>query len=194
MHAGRKTTETVKSETNLKAQVQLHVGENPPKQYNINTHEYQTPNTYLGKESGANPTHGRIHLEHIFDIGIFKDTLLPNLALHSSLAAVAWGAGRYFNYVESKDVLWASAQVANAWWSAVGSRFFMDGVPLGTILRALSWPEKLLLTGVTAWGGQMTYRVVSRALRRGTDDPRYASYKKEEGWWNKVRRPPPSPP
>lgn len=169
--------------------VQLHVGENPAQQYNINNmSERNTAPDYLGKPGTSSPNSGlgRIHPQHIFDVGIFKDTLAPNLALHSSLAVVAWGAGRYFNYVESKDVLWSSGQLINTWWSAVGSRVFLDGIPLGSVFSAMSWPERLILGGTTLWGGRLTYRIISRALRRQTDDPRYAEVKKEEGFWNKV--------
>lgn len=168
--------------------IQLHYGENAPIQRNINTNQYQTPSTYLGKEgpSSTSPSHGRIYLHNLIDVGIFKDTLLPNLTLHSSLAIAAWGGGRYFDYVESKDLLWSGGQLVNAWWSAVGRRVFTLGIPLGTVLGAISWPERLLLTGITLWGGHVTYRIGSRAYRRGTEEPRYDLQKREEGYWNKV--------
>jgi steroid 5-alpha reductase family enzyme len=42
----------------------------------------------------------------------------------------------------------------------------------------------LVLTGVTLWGGRLFYRIASRSVKRGGDDPRYEEEKKEEGYWN----------
>ena len=59
---------------------------------------------------------------------------------------------------------------------------------LSQALRRLSWPERLILTGVTAWGGRLFYRTALRSVKRGADDPRYeeSGIKKEEGFWNKA--------
>lgn len=47
--------------------------------------------------------------------------------------------------------------------------------------------ERLLLTGVTIWGGRLFYRIASRSLARGADDPRYeAEKKKEDDYWTKA--------
>ncbi|KAK3934050.1 hypothetical protein QBC46DRAFT_429355 [Diplogelasinospora grovesii] len=131
------------------------------------------------------------HIRHLplsaslFDVGIFRDTLLPSVALHSSLSAVAYAVGRYTDRVETKDWLWPGAQIVNAWWSSVGRRVVLDGVPLGGVVATLSRPERLLLTGVTLWGGRLLYRLVSRSVRRGgKDDPRYAAAKKDPNFWN----------
>ncbi|KAK9414089.1 putative Steroid 5-alpha reductase C-terminal domain-containing protein [Seiridium unicorne] len=126
----------------------------------------------------------------LFDVGIFKDTILPSLSLHGSLALVAYGIGRATNSVEAKDFLWPAAPIANAWWSAVG-RKVQRGLTLGQALTLLSRPERLLLTGVTLWGGRLLYRISSRSARRrksgkGTDDARYEEAKKEDGFWNKA--------
>jgi steroid 5-alpha reductase family enzyme len=120
-----------------------------------------------------------------FDIGIFKDTLLPSFSLHTGLALVAYTGGRLTNRVETKDWLWPSGQVINAWWSAVGRRF-AAGVPASRIWPTISRPERLMLAGVTLWGGRLFYRVVSRSLKRGTDEPRYEPKNSEENFWNKA--------
>jgi steroid 5-alpha reductase family enzyme len=135
--------------------------------------------TYIDK------THSKTHVHSasLFDIGILKDTLVPSLTLHSGLAVIAYGASRYTQRLEAKDWLWPSGQVANAWWSAVGRRL-AAGYTLSQALNRLSWHERVVLTGVTLWGGRLFYRIVRRSIQRGGDDPRYAEVKKEEGFWN----------
>lgn len=132
----------------------------------------------------------------LFDIGIFRDTILPSLSLHGSLALVAYGIGRATDSVEAKDWLWPAAPIANAWWSAVGRKVVYRGLTTTQALGLLSRPERLLLTGVTLWGGRLLYRIVSRSVKRrraaaGTeggskDDPRYEEAKKADpaGFWN----------
>ena len=75
--------------------------------------------------------------------------------------------------------------VINAWWTAVGRRL-VDGVPLKSIYNSISWVERLLLIGVTIWGGRLFYRIATRSIKRGRDDPRYDAEKKEDGYWNKA--------
>jgi steroid 5-alpha reductase family enzyme len=139
--------------------------------------------------SGANATyidrtHSKTHVNaSLFDVGIVKDTLIPSITLHSGLAAIAYGAARYTNRVEAKDWLWPSGQVANAWWSAIGRRL-AAGLTVSQAFNRLSWHERVMLTGVTLWGGRLFYRIASRSIKRGEDDPRYAEVKKEEGFWN----------
>jgi steroid 5-alpha reductase family enzyme len=116
-------------------------------------------------------------------VGILKDTLIPSLTLHSGLAVVAYGAARYTQRLEAKDWLWPSGQVANAWWSAVGRRL-AAGMTVSQAFSRLSWHERVMLTGVTLWGGRLFYRIVSRSIQRGDDDPRYDEVKKEEGFWD----------
>jgi len=150
---------------------------------------------YLGSTTTGPPfgaattdrTHSIPHFHSsasLFDVGILRDTLAPSLALHSGLALAAWGAARYTGRVEAKDWLWPSGQVVNAWWSAVGRKVY-SGLTLGQALARLSWPERLLLSGVTLWGGRLFYRIASRSVARGMDDPRYEEEKKEEGYWEK---------
>lgn len=160
--------------------VQLQVADRRPYQYNVNSSTTST--------TTAADTHGpaRLHTDSLFDVGIFKDTLAPSLALHSGMAVVAWAAGRYTDRVDAKDWLWPSGQVVNAWWSSIGRRVFVDGVPFVRALAILSWPERLILTVVTLWGGRLFYRIASRSVARGKDDPRYEAEKKEEGFWAKA--------
>lgn len=61
-----------------------------------------------------------------------------------------------------------------------------DRISIGTAFSHLAYSEKLLLTGVTAWGARLFYRIASRSLTRKRDDPRFDTAKKEEGFWNKA--------
>ncbi|KAB5560123.1 hypothetical protein GE09DRAFT_1115792 [Coniochaeta sp. 2T2.1] len=147
----------------------------------------QSGNAPLGSNfARTDRTHSIPHYHNatLFDVGILRDTLAPSLALHSGLAVIAWSAARYTGRVEAKDWLWPSGQVINAWWSAVGRRVW-SGLTLAQALARLSWPERLLLSGVTLWGGRLLYRISSRSIRRGGDDPRYEEEKKEDGYWAK---------
>ncbi|KAI0010463.1 DUF1295-domain-containing protein [Xylariaceae sp. FL0662B] len=119
-------------------------------------------------------------------IGLIQHALLPSFSFHAGLGAIAYGVGRYTNNAEAKDWLWPSGQVANAWWSAVGSRVLYDGLSTSAAWGSLSYQQKLLLTGVSAWGVRLFYRIASRRLRRTKDDPRYDAAKKEPGFWNKA--------
>ena len=125
---------------------------------------------FLGTESSTPHTPQTLEAS-LFDVGIFRDTLLPSSALHSSLALAAYAAGRATNRVEAKDWLWPAAPVLNAWWTAVGRRVY-NGLPLSRALISLSRPERLLLTGITLWGSRLLYRVSRRSIKRGKDDPR----------------------
>jgi steroid 5-alpha reductase family enzyme len=119
-------------------------------------------------------------------LGLLHSTVLPSFSLHAGLSAVAYGISRYTNRVEGKDYLWASGMTLNAWWSAVGSRVVYDGLSVGDAWSSLSYSQKLLLAGVTAWGVRLTSRVVSRSLQRGKDDPRYETTTKDAGFWNQA--------
>ncbi|KIL90285.1 hypothetical protein FAVG1_06015 [Fusarium avenaceum] len=119
-------------------------------------------------------------------LGLLHSTVLPSFSLHAGLSAVAYGISRYTNRVEGKDYLWASGMTLNAWWSAVGSRVVYDGLSVGDAWSSLSYSQKLLLAGVTAWGVRLTSRVVSRSLQRGEDDPRYETTTKDAGFWNQA--------
>jgi len=152
--------------------------------------EFYLSNSQPGGSAGGNATyvdrtHSKTHVNSpsLFDVGILKDTLIPSFTLHAGLAGIAYGAARYTDRVEAKDWLWPSGQVANAWWSAVGRRV-AAGLTVSQAFSRLSWHERVMLTGVTLWGGRLFYRIASRSVKRGADDPRYEVAKKEEGFWD----------
>ncbi|KAI1467709.1 DUF1295-domain-containing protein [Daldinia caldariorum] len=120
-------------------------------------------------------------------VGLLQHAVLPSFGLHTGLSLVTYGLARYTDRVEVKDWLWPSAQVANAWWSAIGIPVVYEGLPVSTAWSALSYDQKLLLGGVSAWGIRLFYRIASRTLRRGEDDPRYrTAARKEPDFWNKA--------
>ncbi|KAI2472715.1 DUF1295-domain-containing protein [Annulohypoxylon bovei var. microspora] len=120
-------------------------------------------------------------------LGLLQHAILPSFGFHGGLSVIAYGVGRYTDKVEAKDWLWPSGQVANAWWSAIGAPVVYEGLSLSEAWDALSYNQKLLLVGVSAWGIRLFYRVASRTLRRGKDDPRYeTSARKQPDFWNKA--------
>ncbi|KAL1955752.1 hypothetical protein VTO42DRAFT_8150 [Malbranchea cinnamomea] len=114
------------------------------------------------------------------DVGIFKSTILPSFALHSGLSVAAYVASRATDRAELKDWAWPFSQVLNAWWSAVGRHMYHDKASFAGAWDTLTWSEKLLLSGVTVWGTRLFYRIVSRSISRGKDDPRYTEMKAKE--------------
>jgi len=119
-------------------------------------------------------------------VGLLQSTLLPNFIFHTSISAPAYGLARSTNQVQIKDIIWASAQAANAWYAAIGSRLLL-GVPLVTALSTVTRPGWLLLGGVTLWAVRLTYRIISRARRAGwEDDKRYEWVKSEHGGWTEA--------
>ncbi|KAH9933816.1 uncharacterized protein B0H18DRAFT_1115187 [Fomitopsis serialis] len=119
-------------------------------------------------------------------VGIFKSTIFPSFAFHTGLSLVTYGVSRYTDRADGKDCLWPASQLANAWWSALGTRVVYDGLSLPDAWAQLTYSERLLLTGVTTWGIRLLYRIASRAVRRGADDPRYAEDKRDPGFWSKA--------
>ncbi|KAI1134036.1 DUF1295-domain-containing protein [Hypoxylon sp. FL0543] len=120
-------------------------------------------------------------------LGLLQHAVLPSFGFHSGLSIIAYGVGRYTDTVEAKDWLWPSGQVANAWWSAIGAPVVYEGLSLSAAWDALTYNQKLLLAGVSAWGIRLFYRVSSRTLRRGKDDPRYeTAARKQPDFWNKA--------
>lgn len=119
-------------------------------------------------------------------VGLLRDTVLPSFGLHSGISLIAYALSRATNRVEGKDWLWPSAQVLNAWYSSVVMRMRGEQLSFSDALRTLSWSEKLLLGAVTTWGVRLFYRVASRSMKRGKDDPRYEEPKKDPGFWNKA--------
>lgn len=157
-------------------QVEVQVGEERPRSYQLGNNTHHSSEAELPSVEEVTAS--------LFDVGIFRDTLLPSLTLHSSLAVGAWAIGRSTNRVEAKDYLWPAGQMVNVWWVSVGRRIIIDGVPVSRAFANLSWPERLIVGGVTAWGSRLLYRVATRSVKRGKDDPRYDAVKKEEGFWN----------
>ncbi|KAG8166268.1 hypothetical protein KVR01_004820 [Diaporthe batatas] len=136
---------------------------------------------------GAHFTRDRYNVPRdLTAIGILRDTLLPSLGLHSGLSIAAYTASRVANRVDGKDWLWPVAPVANAWWSAVGTRVIYDGVSVGSALSSLVYPDKVLLGGITAWGARLFYQVASRSSKSNSDDGRYLAEKKDPGFWNRA--------
>ncbi|KAH7312538.1 hypothetical protein B0I35DRAFT_437249 [Stachybotrys elegans] len=119
-------------------------------------------------------------------IGLLQSSILPSFGLHAGLGALAYGVSRYTDTAEGKDWLWPAGMTANAWWSAIGSRVVYDGLSIPQAWSTLNYSEKLLLTGVSAWGLRLFYRIASRRVKRGSDDPRYAEAKKDPKFWNKA--------
>lgn len=143
--------------------------------------------------SGATSTlGGTIHVHEplsasLIDVGIFKDTLLPGLGLQSGVALVAYALGRSQDTVVTKDIAFPLGQVLTAWWSAVGRRWYHYNLPLEQVIRMQSRPEKLILAGVTLWGGYKTFQQASAHWKRDRqEDPKYKTAKTEEGFWNKA--------
>lgn len=128
----------------------------------------------------------------LLDVGILRDTLLPSAAVHGSLALAAYGLARAADAAEGKDWLWPVAPVVNGWWSAVGRKVVVRGLTPAQAFVTLSRPERLLLAGLSLWGGRLFYRIASRTARRRAagggelDDARYAEAKKDPGFWNKA--------
>lgn len=166
---------------------EIQVADRRPHDFYVNS-KGGIDHTRVSRSSGPTgpPYDTSYRLRQLFDVGIFRDTLAPTLAINSGLSIIAYGLGRTFDRVEAKDWLWPTIPVINAWWSAVGRRVFVHGTPPSRVLSSLSWVERLLLGGVTLWGGRLFYRIASRSIARGTDDSRYTAVKKEEGFWNKA--------
>ncbi|OLN97717.1 hypothetical protein CCHL11_07947, partial [Colletotrichum chlorophyti] len=120
-------------------------------------------------------------------LGLLQSAVLPSFGLHAGLSTVAYAVARYTDRAEAKDWLWPSGQVANAVWSAIGTRVVYDGLSVPAAWNSLGYTQKLLLTGVSAWGLRLFYRVVSRSLKRGKDDARYeVAKKKDPKFWDKA--------
>ncbi|KAL5334683.1 hypothetical protein BJX70DRAFT_377423 [Aspergillus crustosus] len=119
-------------------------------------------------------------------LGLVQCAVLPSFSFHAVFSTIAYGVSRYTDRAEGKDWFWATGMTANAWWSALGTRVFRNGLSVSSAWSTLSYPEKLLLGGVTAWGLRLLQRVATRSVSRGSDDPRYETLKKEPAFWNKA--------
>jgi steroid 5-alpha reductase family enzyme len=120
-------------------------------------------------------------------IGLTKSTILPSLGVHGGLSLIAYGIARATDRVELKDYLWPTGMILNAWWAAIGRHMTSNPpVTFGQAWSRLSYNQIALLGAATAWSARLTYRIVSRSLRRGKDDPRYETVKTEPGFWNQA--------
>jgi steroid 5-alpha reductase family enzyme len=120
-------------------------------------------------------------------IGLTKSTILPSLGVHGGLSLIAYGIARATDRVELKDYLWPTGMIFNAWYTAIGRHMISDTpVTFGQAWSRLSYNQIALLGAATAWSARLTYRIVSRSLRRGKDDPRYEDVKTEPGFWNRA--------
>ncbi|KAL4921367.1 hypothetical protein BDW62DRAFT_219517 [Aspergillus aurantiobrunneus] len=119
-------------------------------------------------------------------LGLLQSTVLPSFTFHAAFSTIAYGVSRYTDRAEGKDWLWPTGMTANAWYSALGTRVIHDGLSIPSAWSHLSYREKLLLGGVTAWGLRLFQRIATRGVARGKDDPRYDAAKKEPGFWNKA--------
>ncbi|RDW78968.1 DUF1295 domain protein [Aspergillus mulundensis] len=118
-------------------------------------------------------------------LGLLQSAALPSFTFHAAFSTIAYGISRYTDRAEGKDWFWPTGMTLNAWYSAIGSKVLNDGLSLSAAWSTLNYPEKLLLTGVTAWGVRLLHRIATRSIARGKDDPRYDAAKKDPGFWNK---------
>ncbi|GAO51587.1 hypothetical protein G7K_5686-t1 [Saitoella complicata NRRL Y-17804] len=84
-------------------------------------------------------------------------------------------------------MFWGSAMSVNALWHSVGRRLW-QGEGGGDIWTGMSWREKVILGTLVAWGGRLTYRIVTRNAGK-REDSRYTDVKEErkkerKGYWN----------
>ncbi|KAI3538798.1 hypothetical protein CSPX01_09334 [Colletotrichum filicis] len=120
-------------------------------------------------------------------LGLVQNALLPSFGLHAGLSTVVYAVARYTDRADTKDWLWPSGQVANAWWTAIGARVAHDGLSVPSAWNSLGYTQKLLLTGVSAWGARLFYRIATRSVKRGKDDERYVALKKKDPkFWDKA--------
>ncbi|KAL4757626.1 DUF1295 domain protein [Aspergillus foveolatus] len=118
-------------------------------------------------------------------LGLLQSAALPSFTFHAAFSTIAYGISRYTDRAEGKDWLWPAGMTLNAWYSAIGTKVIHDGLSCSTAWSTLSYSEKLLLGGVTAWGVRLFHRIATRGVARGKDDPRYDTLKKDPGFWNK---------
>ncbi|GAB7345919.1 hypothetical protein MBLNU457_4155t1 [Dothideomycetes sp. NU457] len=118
-------------------------------------------------------------------LGLLHSTLLPSFAFQTALSAGTYAIARSTCRVDFKDILWASGLTANAWYHALAPRLSTHH-NLSSALSSLSYPQRLLLAGVTLWGSRLFYRITTRAWVRGKDDSRYQDLDQDDSFWNKA--------
>jgi steroid 5-alpha reductase family enzyme len=122
----------------------------------------------------------------LVDVGVLRDTLLPNLAFHSTLAVPAYVVGRGLDRLVAKDVLWSTGQVSNVLYASIIRPALVQGIPLERVLKTITRPGWVTIAGVSLWGTRLAYRVISRTVESGKDDPRYAAVKQDPSGWTKA--------
>lgn len=135
-----------------------------------------------GSHFGSNPTNPI----NPTAVGLLQHAVLPSFSFHAGLSLVGYGISRYTNRAEGKDWLWPAGMTANAWWSAIGTRVVYDGLTIPQAWSTLTYSQKLVLAGASAWGLRLFYRIATRSVKRGKDDPRYDVAKSDPGFWNKA--------
>jgi steroid 5-alpha reductase family enzyme len=147
---------------------------------------------HVGERRGASGAEQDLYGSHFHTgsstttLGLVQSAVLPSFSFQAAFSTIAYGVSRYTGRAEGKDWYWPTGITLNAWWSAIGARVVNDGLSVSTAWSMLTYSEKLLLGGVTAWGGRLLYRIASRSISRGRDDPRYDAVKKDPGFWNKA--------
>ncbi|KAL2830378.1 hypothetical protein BJY01DRAFT_254664 [Aspergillus pseudoustus] len=147
---------------------------------------------HVGERRGGSAAEQDLYGSHfhpgssVTALGLVQSAVLPSFSFHAAFSTIAYGVSRYTGRAEGKDWFWPAGMTANAWWSAIGTRVFNDGLSVSGAWSSLTYSEKLLLGGVTAWGVRLLQRIASRSISRGADDPRYDAAKKEPGFWNKA--------
>jgi steroid 5-alpha reductase family enzyme len=122
----------------------------------------------------------------LVNVGVLRDTLLPNLAFHSALAIPAYFVGRSLDRLVAKDVLWSTGQISNVLFASIIRPSLIQGIPLQQVLRSISRPGWVTIAGVSLWGLRLGYRVISRTVETGSDDPRYTAVKADPSGWTKA--------
>jgi len=122
----------------------------------------------------------------LIDVGVLRDTLLPNLAFHSTLAVPAYLVGRGLDRLVAKDVLWSTGQVSNVLYASIIRPALVQGIPLERVLKSISRPGWITIAGVSLWGTRLAYRVISRTVASGSDDARYTAVKQDPSGWTKA--------
>lgn len=117
-------------------------------------------------------------------VGLLSSAILPSFGFQGGLAIAAYTASRVANRVDGKDWLWPSGQVIHAWWAALGTRVVYHNLTFSAAWSTITYPERVLLGGVTFWGSRLFYRIATRSLARGKDDARYEAEKKDASYWN----------
>jgi steroid 5-alpha reductase family enzyme len=120
-------------------------------------------------------------------VGLLQHSLAPSLGFHGALSVLTYAAARTTDRAELKDWLWPSGMLLNTWSTFLSQTAEQTPniSPVDAFIR-LPWTHKLLLTGVSAWSTRLFFRIASRSIKRGDDDPRYTAAKKEPGFWNKA--------